>query len=102
MDKILNTKLFDFEKASQSAGWLKELNDEHTPETEAYGIGSFVYRRKRPFHPERFMHFLENFSLDVIRSKGFFWLASRNDMCGLISQAGNSMQIQGLVNGLQR
>lgn len=95
MDKILNTKLFDFEKASQSAGWLKELNNEHTPETEEYGIGSFVYRRKRPFHPERFMHFLESFSLDVIRSKGFFWLASRNDMCGLIRQAGNSMQIQG-------
>ncbi len=95
MDKILNTKLFDFEKASQSAGWLKELNNEHTPETEEYGIGSFVYRRKRPFYPERFMHFLENFSLDVIRSKGFFWLASRNNMCGLISQAGNSMQIQG-------
>ncbi|QIH75821.1 GTP-binding protein [Macrococcoides canis] len=95
MDKILNTQLFDFEKASQSAGWLKELNNEHTPETEEYGIGSFVYRRKRPFHPERFMHFLENFSLDVIRSKGFFWLASRNNMCGLISQAGNSLQIQG-------
>ncbi|WP_407944074.1 GTP-binding protein [Macrococcoides canis] len=95
MDKILYTKLFDFEKASQSAGWLKELNNEHTPETEEYGIGSFVYRRKRPFHPERFMQFLENFSLDVIRSKGFFWLATRNNMCGLISQAGNSMQIQG-------
>lgn len=95
MDKILNTQLFDFEIASQSAGWLKELNNEHTPETEEYGIGSFVYRRKRPFHPERFMHFLENFSLDVIRSKGFFWLASRNNMCGLISQAGNSLQIQG-------
>ncbi|QCT74750.1 GTP-binding protein [Macrococcoides canis] len=95
MDKISNTQLFDFEKASQSAGWLKELNNEHTPETEEYGIGSFVYRRKRPFHPERFMHFLENFSLDVIRSKGFFWLASRNNMCGLISQAGNSLQIQG-------
>lgn len=95
MDKILNTQLFDFEKASQSAGWLKELNNEHTPETEEYGINSFVYRRKRPFHPERFMHFLENFSLDVIRSKGFFWLASRNNMCGLISQAGNSLQIQG-------
>lgn len=95
MDKILNTQLFDFEKASQSAGWLKELNNEHTPETEEYGIGSFVYRRKRPFYPERFMHFLENFSLDVIRSKGFIWLASRNNMCGLISQAGNSLQIQG-------
>lgn len=95
LDKILNTNLFDFDKASQAAGWIKELNEEHTPETEEYGIASFVYRRQRPFHPERFMHFLENFSMDIIRSKGFFWLASRNDMCGLLSQAGNSMQIQG-------
>lgn len=95
LDKILNTRLFDFDKASQAAGWIKELNEEHTPETEEYGIASFVYKRQKPFHPERFMHFLENFSLDIIRSKGFFWLASRNHMCGLLSQAGNSMQIQG-------
>lgn len=95
LDNILNTRLFDFDKASQAAGWIKELNEEHTPETEEYGIASFVYRRQRPFHPERFMHFLEHFSLDIIRSKGFFWLASRNNMCGLLSQAGNSMQIQG-------
>ncbi|WP_414046519.1 GTP-binding protein [Macrococcus equi] len=95
LDKILNTRLFDFDKASQAAGWIKELNEEHTPETEEYGIASFVYKRQRPFHPERFMHFLETFSLDIIRSKGFFWLASRNNMCGLLSQAGNSMQIQG-------
>ncbi len=95
LDNILNTRLFDFEKASQAAGWIKELNEEHTPETEEYGIASFVYRRQRPFHPERFMHLLEHFSLDIIRSKGFFWLASRNNMCGLLSQAGNSLQIQG-------
>lgn len=95
LDKILNTRLFDFNKASQAAGWIKELNEEHTPETEEYGIASFVYKRQRPFHPERFMNFLENFSLDIIRSKGFFWLATRNNMCGLLSQAGNSMQIQG-------
>ncbi|WP_414051362.1 GTP-binding protein [Macrococcus animalis] len=95
LDNILNTRLFDFDKASQAAGWIKELNEEHTPETEEYGIASFVYKRQRPFHPQSFMHFLENFSLDIIRSKGFFWLASRNNMCGLLSQAGNSMQIQG-------
>lgn len=95
LDKILNTRLFDFDKASQAAGWIKELNEEHTPETEEYGIASFVYKRQRPFHPERFMSFLENFSLDIIRSKGFFWLATRNNICGLLSQAGNSMQIQG-------
>jgi G3E family GTPase len=95
LDEILNTHLFDFEKASQAAGWIKELNEEHTPETEEYGISSFVYRRRRPFHPERFMNWLENWPVEVVRAKGFFWLASRNDMCGLLSQAGTSITIQG-------
>lgn len=92
---ILNTRLFDFEKASQSAGWIKELNEEHTPETEEYGISSFVYRRRRPFHPERLMHWLEHWPVEVVRAKGFFWLASRNNMCGLLSQAGPSIIMQG-------
>ncbi|NBP70560.1 MAG: GTP-binding protein, partial [Cytophagia bacterium] len=52
---ILNTKLFNYEKAEQSAGWIKELNNIHTPETEEYGISSFVFRTHRPFHPERFL-----------------------------------------------
>lgn len=95
LDKVMNTKLFDFEKASESAGWIKELNEEHTPETEEYGITSFVYRRRRPFHPERFMSWLESWPIDVVRAKGFFWLASRNDMTGLLSQAGTSIMIQG-------
>jgi G3E family GTPase len=95
LNEILNTHLFDFEKASQAAGWIKELNEEHTPETEEYGISSFVYRRRRPFHPERFMNWLENWPVEVVRAKGFFWLASRNDMCGLLSQAGTSIMIQG-------
>ncbi|RAK21088.1 G3E family GTPase [Anoxybacillus vitaminiphilus] len=95
LDEILNTHLFDFEKASQAAGWIKELNEEHTPETEEYGISSFVYRRRRPFHPERFMNWLENWPIEVVRAKGFFWLASRNDMCGLLSQAGTSIMMQG-------
>jgi G3E family GTPase len=94
LQEILNTGLFDFEKASQAAGWIKELNEEHTPETEAYGISSFVYRRRRPFHPERLMNWLEHWPEEVIRAKGFFWLASRNDMAGLISQAGSSITIQ--------
>ena len=55
LDKILNTQLFDFDEAAQAPGWLKELRGEHTPETEEYGISSFVYRARRPFHPERFM-----------------------------------------------
>jgi G3E family GTPase len=95
LHEVLNTHLFDFEKASQSAGWIKELNEEHTPETEEYGISSFVYRRRRPFHPERLMHWLENWPVEVVRAKGFFWVASRNDMCGLLSQAGPSIMIQG-------
>jgi G3E family GTPase len=95
LNRILNTGLFDFDKASQGAGWIKELNEEHTPETEEYGISSFVYRRQRPFHPERLMNWLEQWPVDVVRAKGFFWLASRNDMAGLLSQAGPSIMIQG-------
>ncbi|WP_370225035.1 GTP-binding protein [Cytobacillus sp.] len=94
-EEIINTRLFDFETASQGAGWIKELNEEHTPETEEYGISSFVYKRKRPFHPERFMQWLEDFPADIVRAKGFFWLASRNDMAGLLSQAGPSITLQG-------
>ncbi|OLS37871.1 GTP-binding protein [Bacillus sp. MRMR6] len=95
LNEILDTNLFDFEEASQGAGWIKELLEEHTPETEEYGISSFVYRRKKPFHPDRFMQWLEDWPVDVVRAKGFFWLASRNDMTGLLSQAGPSIVLQG-------
>jgi G3E family GTPase len=95
LNDILNTGLFDFEKASQAAGWIKELNEEHPPETEEYGISSFVYRRRKPFHPERFMNWMENWPDNIVRAKGFFWLASRNEMAGLLSQAGASIMIQG-------
>ncbi|MDZ5609789.1 GTP-binding protein [Bacillus pseudomycoides] len=96
LNEILNTNLFNYDEASQSAGWIQELNSEHhTPETEEYGIGSFVYRRKRPYHPIRLMNWLQNWPLDVVRAKGFFWLASRNHMMGLLSQAGSSITIQG-------
>lgn len=57
--EILNTRLFDFDRAQQSAGWLKELNNEHRPETEEYGISSFVFRERRPFHPQRFWDFVQ-------------------------------------------
>lgn len=72
LDQVMDTKLFNFENASQSAGWIKELNNEHTPETEEFGISSFVYRRRRPFHPERLMKWLENWPVEVVRAKGFF------------------------------
>ncbi|MYL37621.1 GTP-binding protein [Halobacillus litoralis] len=96
LHEVLNTGLFDFEQAIQGAGWIKELNEEHVPESEEYGIGSLVYRRKRPFHPERWMNWLENWPEGIVRSKGFFWLASRNDTSGLLSQAGPSLVIQGV------
>lgn len=93
--ELLNQQLFDFEQASQSAGWIKELNEEHIPETEEYGISSFVYKRKRPFHPGRWHDWLRAFPQEIVRSKGFFWLATRNQMAGLLSQAGSSLQFQG-------
>ncbi len=88
LDKILDTKLFDFNEAAQAPGWLKELRGEHTPETEEYGIGSFVYRARRPFHPQRFFDFIHSEWPGVIRSKGFFWLASNPEFAGSWSQAG--------------
>ncbi|WP_225228785.1 GTP-binding protein [Bacillus sp. PS06] len=95
LDDILDTNLFDFEEASQGAGWIKELTEEHIPETEEYGISSFVYRRRKPFHPERWLQWLENWPVDVVRAKGFFWLPTRNDLTGLLSQAGTSIMLQG-------
>ena len=93
-NEILNTHLFDFEKAEQSAGWIEELNKtSHTPETEEYGIGSFVYRRKKPFDPVRFWSFVQSeFPNNIIRSKGLFWLASRPNQALIWSQSGGSLK----------
>ncbi|RTE11016.1 GTP-binding protein [Paenibacillus whitsoniae] len=92
--EILNTHLFDFEAASQSAGWIQELQKEaHTPETEEYGISSFVYTRKIPFHPERFSKWLAAWPKSVVRSKGLVWLATRNNTALSFSQAGVSKQL---------
>ena len=94
LSEVLDTGLFDFETSSQSAGWIKELNEEHVPETEEYGIASFVYRRRKPFHPERLMNWLLEWPVEIVRAKGFLWLATRNDIAVLISQAGPSLGIE--------
>ncbi|MED4730460.1 GTP-binding protein [Aneurinibacillus migulanus] len=94
LKEILNTNLFDFDKASQSAGWIQELErEEHAPETEEYGISSFVYRRNRPFHPERLADWFADWPAEVVRAKGFMWLATRNEMAVSVSQAGPSIQL---------
>ncbi|MDG6400589.1 zinc metallochaperone GTPase ZigA [Pseudomonas quasicaspiana] len=92
--KILNTGRFDFERASLAPGWLKELRGEHTPETEEYGIASTAYRARRPFHPERFFSFIDREWTNgkLLRSKGFFWLASKHQDAGSWSQAGGLMR----------
>jgi G3E family GTPase len=92
---ILNTGLFNFEVAQNSAGWQKELEaDGHMPETEEYGISSFVFKNNKPFHPQRFWHYLNTeYPAGVIRAKGLFWLASRPDDAINFSQAGGSSRI---------
>jgi G3E family GTPase len=88
LDCLLNTDRFDFDRAAQAPGWLQTLRGEHQPESEEYGIRNFVYRARRPFHPQRFWHAV-NHQLDgVIRSKGYFWLASRPEYAAMWSQAG--------------
>ncbi|WP_214753238.1 GTP-binding protein [Exiguobacterium sp. s16] len=95
LTELLDVNLFDFEQAMHAAGWIQELEtDVHTPETEEYGISSFVYRRRRPFHPERLHAWIEAFPEEIVRAKGFLWIASRNDLACLFSQAGYASTLE--------
>ena len=91
--QLLQTGLFDFEKAESAASWIQELQNDHVPETLEYGIGSFVFRDQRPFHPERFWRYIsQQFHGNIIRSKGLFWLASRPHQALNWGQAGGSLR----------
>ena len=94
IEEVLRTGLFNFEKAADAPGWLKELRGEHIPETEQYGISSFVFRARRPLHPERFWNFMTKNAKSVVRSKGFLWLATRPDVAAGWSQAGGSCHLE--------
>jgi G3E family GTPase len=95
-NEVLNTGLFNYEEAESSAGWMQELEGIHAPETEEYGISSFVFRDERPFHPHRFWHYLtKDFPQHIIRSKGLCWIASRPEQAINWSQAGGSMKAEG-------
>lgn len=88
LERVLDTGLFDLQQASMAPGWLKQMRGEHVPETDEYGIRSFVYRARRPFHPQRFLEWIKSEWPGVVRLKGHFWVASHPTLAGDWSQAG--------------
>ena len=96
LDRVLNTGLFDYDKAESSAGWIRELQGEHTPETEEYGISNFTYRTSRPFDAEKLWAFFngdENWR-GILRSKGFFWVAADHRVAYEWAQAGGVSSVK--------
>lgn len=94
LSEIFNTGRFDFVKAQSAPGWAKELAGFHTPETEEYGISSFVYRARAPFNKEKFNEITKKEWPGVLRSKGFFWLADKPDFAFSWSQAGGACRVE--------
>lgn len=93
LEKVLNTGRFDFEVADNYVMWLAEPRQAPTSEIDEYGVSNFVYRANRPFHPARLADFFEKDRPTLLRSKGFFWLASRPNEAGYWSQAGEVVTI---------
>lgn len=96
LSEILNTGRFDLAQAKTASGWMKVMRGEEISEKDEYGINSFVYRARKPFHPERFAQFLEKAPEGVLRAKGYFWLATRPDAVGLYQLAGSSQSFSGI------
>jgi len=94
MKSILDTGLFNYDEASQTPDWLKAIYEEPMPETEEYGICNFIYEARRPFHPQRLHSFLRKQWPGVVRAKGFFWLATRMEHCGVLSLAGAQVEAE--------
>jgi len=94
LEKILNTGRFDLERASSFAGWARELTGQHVPETEEYGIGSFVLRSREPLHPARFAEFMEKPLHGLLRAKGYIWFGSRPEWAVSYSRAGNTAVVE--------
>ncbi|WP_339104780.1 GTP-binding protein [Haloterrigena salinisoli] len=92
-DDIVDTDRFDFEAASQSAGWIRELQQPHESAEEEHGVSSFVFEARRPFHPERFADLLDEFPDAVVRAKGHFWIGSRRDEAFTLNVAGQSIRV---------
>ena len=98
MNEVMNTNLYDLKEAQNNPLWAQELYnpDDHTPETEEYGVTSFVYRARDPFDPEKIYSFFNQEWPGVIRAKGFFWISSRPNFVGEVSQAGAFVRHQGI------
>ena len=96
LEYVLNTGLFDYEKAASSAGWIKELQGSHTPETETYGITSFTYRSNHPFDAERLWALINTDDMwsRILRSKGFFWVAADHRIAYEWAQAGGASEVR--------
>ena len=98
MNEVMNTNLYDLKEAQNHPLWAQELYNpnDHTPETEEYGVTSFVYRARDPFDPEKIHSFFNQEWPGVIRAKGFFWISSRPNFVGEVSQAGAFVRHQGI------